>query len=517
MGLLTTLFERRSLENPSTPLSAPDDWLFDSLGSFRASSGVNVNRETALTYDAYWRCVALVSGDGAKIPCCIFKRVGKRRVEDETHSAYRLLKYEACPEVSALDWKRVMFFHGLTEGNGYSYIVRDGRGLPLELWPLSPMKTFPVRENNRLSYVTEFGSNADKQQRRLPAADVFHLKGLSFDGLVGYAAVAKMRETLGLGLAAQNFGSIFFRNNARPNVVLQHPGRLKPEAKANLRESWERMHSGLENAHRTAILEEGMQAKALSHNARDSQLLELKHFSRTEVANFFGVPVHKVAERDGNSSYGSLEQENEQYVEDGGGLGYWLPAFAIEAWRKLLSDEERAALSHTIEFNTRKLLRANLQARTLYYTAMLNGRVLSPNEVREEEGYNPYDDGDAFLAPPNQAAPPADNPDGQGKGKKKKGKKGDKNALPVPARLALPAPDDGLPAGVIAAHERLVADAARRMLRRLGTAVQRAARQPAGFSRALDALDAEHGQTVRDALAPALAAIDALAERRAAA
>src|SRR5579884_716969 len=103
MGLLTTLFSR-SLENPSTPLSAPDDWLFDSLGSFRASSGINVNRETALTLDCYWRCVSLISGDVAKLPLHVYRRKkGGGKVEDEEHPAFRLVHYEFSPEISALD------------------------------------------------------------------------------------------------------------------------------------------------------------------------------------------------------------------------------------------------------------------------------------------------------------------------------------------------------------------------------------------------------------------------------
>gem|GEM_PF-349941 len=479
MGLLTTLFSR-SLENPSTPLSAPDDWLFDSLGSFRASSGVNVNRETALTYDAYWRCVALISGDVAKLPLCVYERQGKGKAEAEAHPAYRLLMYEACPDVSALDFKRVLSVHALTEGNGYAYIQRDGAGRPLELWPLSPMKTYPVRANTKLWYVTEVG----REPRRLAAEDVFHLKGLSFDGLVGYSAVAKMRETLGLGLAAQNFGSIFFRNNARPNVILKHPGKLKPEAKTNLRESWERMHSGLENAHRTAVLEEGMDLVPLMHNARDSQLLELRGFNRIEVCNFFGVPPHKVGDSS-RTSYNSLEQENEAYVDDGGGLGFWLPQWCSEAWRKLLTEEEKAGLTHFFAFKLRQLLRANLSARTAYYVAMVSNGILSPNEVRDEEGYNPREGGDDYLTPLNMnngsEDPSTDEEDNSEESK-------------------------SLPAGLLEAQQAVLADALGRMARRLGAAARRAAKKPASFLASLDALAQEHGAVIAEATQPALAA-----------
>jgi len=484
MGLLTEIF-RRSLENPSTPLSAPDDWLFDSLGSFRASSGVNVNRETLLTWDAYWRCVNLISGDAAKLPLCVYQKTDTGKQHATDHDAYRLLRYKSCPELMALMLKRVLTFHGLSEGNGYAYILRDKAGRPLELWPLSPMKTYPVREDSTLWYVTEVNA----QQRKIRSENIFHLKGLSFDGLVGYSAVSKIRETGGMALATENFGSIFFRNNARPNVVLKHPGRLKPEAKQNLRESWERMHSGLENAHRTAVLEEGMDIVTLQHNARDAQLLELKGFTRLQVANFFGVPPHKVGDSS-RTSYNSLEQENEAYLDDGHGLGYWLAAWEAEAWDKLLSEEEKDSLSHTVEFDRSGLLRANLGARTTYYTAMLTNGVLSPNEVRAQEGLNPRDGGDDYLTPLNLS-----NGADQGGA-------GDEDPGPDPGQT----PDRAVPLRLIDAHRELLTDALARMAHRLAFHARRAAKKPGEFLGWLDQLDGEHREVIAAALAPAVTA-----------
>jgi HK97 family phage portal protein len=495
MGLLVNLF-RRSLENPSTPLSAPDDWLFDSLGSFRASSGVNVNRETALTLDTYFRCAALISGDAGKLPLLTYKKTGKGKEIDQDHAAYHLLYEESSEELSALHFKRVLTFHAMCEGNGYSYINRDRAGRPIELWPLSPMKTYPVREGRRLWYVTQFGGGDHLQQRKLPGEDVFHLKGLSFDGLVGYSVVAKMRETLGLAIAYENFGSMFFKNQAVPKAVLVHPGRLKPEAIINLRESWERMHSGLENSHRTAVLQEGMDVKTLTIDAEKSQLMEGKNFSRVQICNFFGVPPHKAGDAS-RTSYNSLEQENEAYIDDGGGLGYWLAAWEAEARLKLLSDAERETRSHCIAFKKNGMLRANLTARTQYYVSMLQNGVFNPNEVREEEGYNPREGGEEYMVQlnmqPNKAADPADNkpdppptPD-------------DKPALPAPGKK------QKKPRALLSCHKTLIADATRRMVKRIGVYACKAARKPPEFMQAIDRL-VDHRAVIWDALSPAIRA-----------
>jgi HK97 family phage portal protein len=469
---------------------------------------VNVNRETALTLDAYFRCVSLLSGDVGKMPLSIYRRAGGgSRIEDMNHPAYPLLNFQVSDEISSIEWKRVMVVHACAEGNGYSYICRNGKGEPIEIWPLSPMKTYPVREGNKLWYVTQVGNAGE---RKLPAEDVFHLKGLSFDGLVGYSVVAKMRETLGEGLGQQNFATVFLRNNARPNVVLITPHKLKPEARVNLRESWERMHSGLENAHRTAVLDGGLDIKTISQNVRETIGEDARRFNRTAIANFFGVPAVFLNEREANTSYNSIEALREGYVEDGGGLGYWLPAFAIEAWRKLTSDWQQRRMTHVIEFNTRRLLRANLQARTQYYTQMLQNGVLCPDEVRAEEGYNPRSDGKGgdFMQPLNmksgadELGPDADtatDPPG---------------ALPKPpsAQRRLPAPARALPSALVDAQAALIADAVRRLVRRVSHQAQRAARKPGDFLAWLDRLEAEEGPTAALMLEAPLRAALALKE-----
>jgi hypothetical protein len=45
--------------------------------------------------------------------------------------------------------------------------------------PLDPDSTIPVRENGIVRYVIHVGN----EQRKLEAENVFHLKGLGFDGL----------------------------------------------------------------------------------------------------------------------------------------------------------------------------------------------------------------------------------------------------------------------------------------------------------------------------------------------
>jgi len=507
VGLLTSLLSR-SLENPSTPW----DQAFTDCGAV-SKSGARVDVNSALGYDAFWRCVSLISGDVSKLPLTVYRRDkdgGKN--EDESQPAYWLLQYQVNDAITALQWKRVMTLHALMLGNGYSYIVRDGAGTPTELWPLNPQVTHPERVNGVIWYITQVG----QETRKLPAEDVWHLMGLSGDGMAGYDVISCMKEVLGKGLAGDEFESRFFSNNARPNVVLKHPGKLKPEAKINIRESWERIHKGLANAHKTAVLEEGMDVTTLQHNLRDSQTQELKAFTRVQIANYFGVPPHKLGDNS-RTSYNSLEQENEAYIEDGGGLGYWLPAFAAECWRKLLTEKQKASQKWTIAFKTRGLLRANLSTRTTYYIGMLQNGVLSANEVREEEGYNPREGGDEYLIPLNMTDANAE-PGEPGGGDEGGNGTGGSQTPPAPAPTPPPPEQKALPSPVppqdvfrapgemIEPLRDLVRDAYGRMVRRIGHAAQRAAREPGKFLAFVDSLEADHLDTVAEALGPVLRA-----------
>lgn len=388
----------RSLERPgAAPSFEEEDWETASE-TWASAAGGRVGERRAMSYAAVYRAVALISGAVAKLPLVTYRRVvsalgeGKERARD--HPAFGLLRHKPCPEMTAFTFKQTLQAHALLHGNGYAYVRRRGNGQPLELLLLSPKLTEPVRREGRLWYVTR----ASGREFRLPHDDVLHVRGLGGDGLVGYSVLSVARESLGLGLAARRHEAVFFKNSARPGVVLEHPGKLTPEGKKNLRESWERMHAGVDNHFRTAVLEEGLKAHLLTMTARDAQLLETRQFEIREIANWFGVPPHMLGDTS-RTSYSSLEQENQSFLDNG--LDPWLCCWEAECWDKLLSEAEKAGEAVVIEFLRAAWVRANLSARGEFYVRMLQAGVLCANEVRGLENLNPIPGGDVFRVPLN--------------------------------------------------------------------------------------------------------------------
>ncbi len=391
----------RSLEDPSVSLSDPA--AYDYLGAGGdSSSGMTVNRRTALGYAAFWRGVNLISGDVAKLPLTLYKREadgGKDR--DVLHPSYRLMRRRPNTFTKVFDFKRTLIAHALSEQGGYAYIFRDGSAMPRELLILDPDVTHLVREGGKLWYVTQIiRSDGMPEPRRLPHTDVLHIRGLSFDGLDGYRVLSLHRETLGLGMAARKYGSVYFRNNGRPGVVLEHPKHLSKEGFERVKEAFEIMHQGIENAHRTAILEDGMKAHVLADNARQSQLTDVRIFEIREIANLLGIPPHMLGDPNAKS-HSSIEVERREYLDSG--LDVWLCQMEDECTEKLLTERQKREDTHFFEFNRAALLRADMKTETESLVMEVNNGLLTPDEARKIKNRPkiPNGEGEKFRIPAN--------------------------------------------------------------------------------------------------------------------
>lgn len=481
MGFLTTIFKRASLENPAFSLNDPK--AYEHLSSSPSETGIAINTDKALTLSAFYRGVNLLSNLVAKVPLYVYRRLSRGKTEAKDHPGYKLLKYMPCEEITAFDFKKLLQVHAIIRGNGYAYVFRDTNGRPLEIIPLSPDCTYPVMENRRLWYITEVRG----ETRKLWADDVIHIKGLGWNGLEGFGVLDLAKESLGLSLGLRKYGAVFFKNNARAAVVLRHPAKLSPEAAKNLRESWERIHQGLDNAHRTAVLEEGMSAEHLTVNARDSQLIEQRTFETREIANFLDLPAYKLGDPS-RTAYASVEQENQSILDDT--LDPWLITWEQQVRDKVLTRAEQEADTHTVEFRREALLRANLLVRYQAYAIGINNRFLNPNEVRDAENLNPYDGGDEYLVPLNMGNPG-----------------GDPATDPVEEK---PTPQPAASKDLVNAQRSLLEDTLRRMVTRLQVHARKAAKTPSRFLVSLDEIGRDHQSVIAQALTPVLRVCHAL-------
>ena len=212
----------------------------------------------------------------------------------------------------------------------------------------------------------------------LAPSDVLHIPGLGFDGLVGYSPIAMAKNAIGLAIATEEYGAKFFANGAAPGGVLEHPGTIKDPQK--VKESWNAAYQGSTNAHRVAVLEEGMKYQAIAISPEQAQFLETRKFQINEIARIFRVPPHMLADLE-KSSFSNIEQQSLEFVKYT--LDPWVIRWEQAMNKALLLESEKPTVF--IKFNVDGLLRGDYQSRMNgYATARQNG-WMSANDIRELE------------------------------------------------------------------------------------------------------------------------------------
>ena len=201
------------------------------------------------------------------------------------------------------------------------------------------------------------------------------------------------KQAVGLGLACDEYGAAFYQNGAQPGGVLEHPGVVKNPQR--VRDSWNAIYQGARNAHKVAILEEGMSYKPITINPQEAQFLETRKYQIDEIARIFRVPPHMVGDLE-KSSFSNIEQQSLEFVKYT--LAPWISRWEQTIHRALLLPSEKA--QYFARFNVEGLLRGDYQSRMNGYAVARQNGWMSANDIRELENLDriPADaGGDLYL------------------------------------------------------------------------------------------------------------------------
>ena len=358
----------------------------------RTTSGKPVNERTAMQTTAVYACVRILAEAVASLPLHVYEYQddgGKKMVYD--HPLYYLLHDEPNPEMTSFVFRETLMSHLLIWGNAYAQIIRDGAGRVLGLYPLLPDK-MEVQRDDKGSIYYVYSRNSDENPMfkeygniKLKAEDVLHIPGLGFDGLIGYSPIAMAKNAVGMTLACEEYGASFFANGANPGGVLEHPGVLKDPSK--VRESWNSVYRGVSNAHKIAVLEEGMKYQQIGIPPEEAQFLETRKFQINEIARLYRIPPHMVGDLD-KSSFSNIEQQSLEFVKYT--LDPWVIRWEQSLQRSLLLPGEKG--KYFIKLNVDGLLRGDYQSRMNGYAVGRQNGWFSANDIREMENMNPIPD-----------------------------------------------------------------------------------------------------------------------------
>ena len=399
--IVTTQSVSEVVPTISAALQPEEQWVTAGLGQlYNTDSGETVNAQTSLTYSSVWQAVCLISQSVAGLPLEIYQRTeDDDREKMRFHPAYPLLNVSPSSnaDITAQTWKETIQAHALTWGNGYAEIERNNAGRPVALNILHPSNTYPdTDESGMLFYWTN--TNRRDELRQIMPRNMFHLKGLSDDGLAGYSVFKMARNSWGLGLAQEKHGNRHFKNNARPNIALKTGAHLNEDQATALRQRFETRLRGLNAETSTAVLSGGLEIVPFSISNEDSQWLQSRQFQRQEVASWFNVPPHMLGDSS-TTGYNSIAEENRRFLQQT--LMPWLRKWSSEADLKLLENSERRGKQTYFEHSTASLIETDLDQTVNQITALIASEVMSVNEARRKLNMNRRADGrgDEFRNP----------------------------------------------------------------------------------------------------------------------
>ena len=378
---LSRLFPTRASPKNSF-WSSPYNFFFGT-----SSSGKTVDERTALQTTAVYACVRILAETIASLPLHTYKYTPSGKEKAINHPIYYLLHSEPNPEMTSFVFRETLMGHLLLWGNAYAQIIRDGRGRVIGLYPLLPNKMAVSRtDKGQLYYQYE----KDGQTYFLGNHEVLHIPGLGFDGLIGYSPIAMAKNAIGMAIATEEYGAKFFANGANPGGVLEHPGVVKDPAR--IRDSWNAVYQGSSNAHRVAVLEEGMKFQSIGIPPEQAQFLETRKFQIEEICRIFRVPPHLVASLD-RATFSNIEHQSISFVVHT--IRPWLVRIEQSMNKALLSDSEKG--QYFVSFVVEGLLRGEYSARMQGYAVGIQNGFLSPNDVRSLENLNAIEHGDVYA------------------------------------------------------------------------------------------------------------------------
>ncbi len=355
------------------------DW-GTSAGTGPASSGVNVSQDSALGLCAVFGAVSLISDTVATMPIDVY-----RDNPDGTRTEMTTIpKWINQPSqyVDRIEFVNQTLLSLLLDGNAYWTYGLDGNFLPTNVKVLNPIDVS----------VHDVGNGPQYMVKGAPTrAPLQHIKAIVRPGaLKGISPIEAARQSIGVGLAAQEYAGAFYKNGSSSTGVISVPGDLSPEQARDLKAAWARGNSGLANAHTPSVITGGATWTQISVTPEQAQFLATREFQAGEIVaqaflidpSLLGIAIN----RGQNLTYGNLTDRKIHFIQFT--CNRWIVRLQ-EAYKRLLPTNWCA------EFDTDEFQKADIKTRAEVHQIALGGptgngvKWTTPQEVRDEEDLGP--------------------------------------------------------------------------------------------------------------------------------
>ena len=384
MGLLDRFrkSENRNLENPNAPVSSADFLQIMGWGDFEASSGVNVNVDTALGVPAIWSAVNFLSGTIASLPLNVYQKTesGREKYEGRVSG---ILHDVVNDGMSSFEWRKYIFEQVLTGGRSVTYIERNGKGEVVNLYPVDPTDVRVELIGGRKTYRLETKVYEARDVIDIP----FMLKANQVDVR---GPIATNKDAIGMAIAASRYGSKAFQSGGIPPVVLQGPFQSGAAAQRASEDVANTTAKLAREGRPVMALPLGHEMKQIGFNPEQMQLLELQRFSIEQIARIYSLPPVFLQDLT-HGTFSNVEQQDLHFVKHT--IRRWIEQTEAELNLKLFG----RTTNLYVEFNVDGLLRGDIKSRMEAHATSIQNAIRTPNEVRDIENMPPMDNGDDLM------------------------------------------------------------------------------------------------------------------------
>lgn len=367
---------RASLENPQVPLSDVNAWR-QLLGEWNSVAGVTVTNETALEVAALWCAVNFIAGSFASLPLQLFVETEDGRDTAKKDPLYALLHDAPNPEWTSFAWRKYSMINVLAGGGrSYTFIEKNKAGRVINLWPLDPTKMTVKRNGGRKTY--EYDDAGRKLTYRADEIiDVAFM--LKPDGVSHVDPISKLKGTIGLTIALEQYAQKFFANGGVPPLALYGPVGSPAAASRASADVTQAIKDANAERRNVLIMPTGHELKPVGVDPQKSQMEEARRFQIEEIARIYSLPPVFLQDLT-HGTFSNTEQQDLSYVKHC--LTQWLEAWEQELNLKLFTPRNKTKF---VEFNVDGLLRGDFKTRMEGYAKGIQNAILTPDEARAAE------------------------------------------------------------------------------------------------------------------------------------
>lgn len=351
------------------------------------TEGVSVTTQTAMQHTTVYACVNVKAQGLSSVPFEFYKKTKNGREKAENHPLYKIISRQVNPLMTSSTWREMVVQDIELRGTHFSQIQRDRAGRIIALYPLlhdNMTVEIMINEDNTpsLKYIYTPSLEDSTNKTVFTDKDILRIVGLpSSNGILGITPITQNKQSIGLGMQTEQFGSKFFENGANGSGILSTESTFKDgESIERLRKQFGDKYTGLANSKKPIVLENGMKWQPITISNNDSQFLETRQFQKSEIASIFRVSPHLINDLK-NATFSNITELSLEHVK------YCLMPLAVRIesaiWSQLLSDTEQK--KYYAEFNFNGLTRGDIKTRFEAYQIGINTAVLTPNEARQWE------------------------------------------------------------------------------------------------------------------------------------